>query len=270
MAIRILVMGIVVSVIGFLISIALIMRTDSAIHNFSLGYQNPATTSTQAPQSSVPVTKLPSTGTLSGGATFTWTLDMTSSGGYSTSAELDVGSPEPFQAGLANGDMTAGSACSLNAQTDAVVPAIITLRNTSANFATTVGANFTGIGSGSIPSFTGPELLWEAAYASGPQCTGQGDNNSEFSLYTTNELAAGSNSIVDGFFDITNYYSTPISSNGLTLLGDTILTVPTSFSVTNNSTGSTTEFNVIDVTGPGVVQTASGWQFTLAGTNPPA
>jgi len=266
MAVRILIAGIAVSVVAIALSLALTVYTNSMVNNLSsLGNQNLGSAGTTVPQSSVPGTTPSLTYGLTGGATFSWTVDMTSSAGASATVELDVGNPQPFQSGTTNGDATAGSACSLSALTDEVIPAIITLTNTSANMATIVGANFAGIGSGSIPSFTGPELIWEAAYAGGPQCTGQDGNSSTIDMYTSNAIAAGARAVTDGFFDITNYF--PSASSGSSVMADTILTVPSTFTVTN-AAGSTTVFNITNVSGPGVVQTSSGWEFTLAGTSP--
>jgi hypothetical protein len=265
MATRILWIGIAISVVAISLSVAIGVYTNSVVSSLtSPPFQITTTT--------VPTITLPLSSTLSGGVAHSWTVSMTASGGYSATAELEVGNPAPYQLGLTSGDATAGSACSLTAGTDAVIPAVLVMTNTSANLTTTLGADFSGIGQRSIPSFTGPELIWEANYSGGPQCAGQGNGATDLNVYSLSEAASGTDSVTDGFFDITNYYSSSLNGGGSSILGDTILTVPTSFYVTPSSNGGssvTTLFYVSGVTGPGVLKTSSGWEFTLAGTAPP-
>jgi hypothetical protein len=265
MARRILVIGIAVSVLAIGSSIAVVSYSDSKLNQFSQELQQPTTT--------LPTTTLPLTSVLSGGATNSWIVSMTDGDDDSATVELEVGSPQPLQNGVTNGDATAGGACSLDDDTDTAIPAVIVMTNTSPDDATTVGADFSGIGQGSIPSYTGPELIWEAQYSGGAQCDGQTDGSANVLINSTDPVTSGESIDTDGFFDITNYYS-PGTSDGLPgVLADSILTVPTSFDAsTTSSDGSstTTQFTVTNVTGPGVEQTDSGWEFTLAGTQPPS
>jgi hypothetical protein len=265
MARRILGIGIAISVVGILISVAVTIYSDSVINRLATTplYQTPTTT--------LPSITTPLSSTLTGGATHTWTISMTTSLGDTASAEIEVGSPETFQDGITNGDATAGTACSLNPGTDEVIPADIIMTNTSTGDLT-VGVDVSGIGQESIPSFTGPELIWEAEYSAGPQCAGQDDGNTDVNIYSEDEVQSGAGSTTDGFFEITNFV--PQSSTGVNtgVLGDAILTVPTNFEVSpdGDGTGVYTDFTVTGVSGPGVVQNSSGWEFTLAGTDPPS
>jgi hypothetical protein len=203
-----------------------------------------------------------------------WIITATATGGYSMTAELEVGNPEPFREGIANGSATAGSACSLNAETDAVIPAELILTNVTPGFPATPGITLDGIGSGSIPGFTGPELLWEAQYADGAQCAGQGDGNSSFGVNATNPLGTNETSTAAAFFDITQYYSPDQPNGDPSILGDALLTVPSSFQVdlsnsqSNSTSNAYTSYIVDGVSGPGVVPVDGGWEFSLAGTPP--
>jgi hypothetical protein len=189
----------------------------------------------------------------------------------SASAEIEIGSPETFQEGITNGNATAGTGCSLNPGTDEVIPADIIMTNTSTDEITT-GVDLSGLGQESIPSFVGPELIWEAQYSGGPQCAGQDDGNTNVNIYSEDEMQSGAQSTTDGFFEITNFAPESSSGTGISVLGDAIITIPTNFDVSpdGDGTGTYTDFTVTGVSGPGVVQNASGWQFTLAGTDPPS
>lgn len=270
MANRILTFGIAVSVLSIGISIALFAYTSSTINSFSAFANQALQTTTTFPQTTVPQSDLSQVSALPGGGAYNWTIYLSSSDGNSSTAELSVGDLEQYQAGITNGDVAAGSACTLSTQTDAVIPAVLTLTNTSSGTAAPVGIDFSGIGSGSIPDFTGPSLIWEADYSTGPQCTGQNDGSSEVDVYSSDDAASGSQTITDAFFDITDYYPSVGSGGSTSVLGDTDLTIPSSFEITNSTTEVSTEYQVTSVSGPGVVQSPSGWEFTLAGTDPPS
>jgi hypothetical protein len=264
MARRILLIGISISVIGIGLSIAAAVYSNSVVNSFT----TPTFDTTPTVPDSTPVLS----STPAGGTAYTWTIDLTADGGATSTVQLEVGEPEVYQIGLTNGNATAGDACSLNVGTDEVVPAVVIMANTSSQ-AATLGLDLSGVGEESIPGFAGPELIWEANYSSGPQCTGQTDGDSSVVIYSDNEVASTADIVTDGFFEITNYSATSDSGLGTDVLGDAVITVPTTFDVNPSSSGGTgayTDFTVTGVSGPGVEQTGSGWEFTLVGTTPPS
>ncbi len=249
MALRILVMGIVVTAVSLAGSLATVFYLNAAAHRISAAY--PVTSPSVAP-SSVPTTTPPSQ---VGVGSPTWTIDLTSPSGAAATATLQLGTVEPFQNGLVNGALTAGTACQFTPNVDGVIPAVLTLTNGPSNSAMVVGVDIQGIGSGS----SGQLLTWEAQYTGGPQCTGQNDGSYDVNVYSTNPLSAGSSSTTDAFIGVLGLYG-GTSLNPSSVLSQEVLTVPSTFQV--GGTGGT--YSVTDVTGPGVTPVAMGWQFTLA------
>ena len=270
MARRILLWGITWSLLWTGVSVALVSWTDSSIQSFFTTHFSGGPTYATTP--STTTTTVPSGGgaTLtSATAVHTWTVSLTSTGAQVLTATLEIGRPEAYQSGDVNGNATAGTACSLTAGTDEVIPANVVMDNLTPGQVSTLGADFSGIGSQSIPALFGPELLWEASYSTGTQCSGQGDGSSDIVIYSENMEPSGSPVTTNGFLEITNFSSPNYSA--AQVLQDAVITVPSSFSVTPTGNGGdavATDYTVTGVSGPGVVQTASGWQFTLAGTSP--
>lgn len=151
-----------------------------------------------------PSTAPPATATPAGPLNTTYSFTESEAGGYTFSGTLELGSPQQFQSGsITEGSLTAGSACSMNPQTDAVIPAFLSVRNTSSG-------NFNAIG--------GVDLQWsssaiggiEVGYSSGPSCDGSGSGGSgtdEVNLESTNPLTPGSETSTDLFVWVPDYYS---------------------------------------------------------------
>ncbi len=270
MARRILIWGMAWTLLGTGVSIALVARTDSSFTSFwrahfSGAHTMATTTSTTTPT----VASSGGTALTSANAVHTWTVSLSSPDSQALTASLEIGSPEAYQGGETNGSATAGTACSLTPGVDEVIPANVVMENQTPDQVSTLGADFSGVGSWSIEALPGPELLWEASYSTGTQCTGQGDGNSDVVIYSENLEPSGTSVTTNGFFEITNFSSPNYSA--AQVLDDAVITVPSAFSVTptgNSGDAIVTDFTVTGVSGPGVVQTASGWQFTLAGTPP--
>jgi hypothetical protein len=226
------------------------------------GYYTTSTVPTETTGAPVPV----------GAFVRTWTISASATGGYSMTAELRVGNPQPYEANIINGQTTAGMACSLSSQTDAVIPAELVLTNTTSSFNATPGIDVDGIGTSSIPGITGPVLLWEADYSSGATCTGQDDGATSFNVESSVPDSPGQSSTSDAFFDITDFYSPSDPTSDTSVLADTVLSIPSSFTITPNSSdggpGAPITYQVNQVTGPGVAQSDESWEFTLAGSTP--
>ncbi|HZU80980.1 MAG TPA: hypothetical protein VE991_13765, partial [Acidimicrobiales bacterium] len=109
----------------------------------------------------------------------------------------------------------------------------------------------------------GTGLDWEAVYG-GSNGSATCDDQNSFGVGFSN---VDNSSRQYGFFDITGYYGGSASTS--TILGDTIIDVPASQSETFND-GTSENFTVTNVTGPGVVQSSDGWEFDLAGATPPS
>jgi hypothetical protein len=141
----------------------------------------------------------------------TYNFTETEVGGYTFSGWLSLGAPEVFQNGITEGNLTAGSACSINPQTDAVVPGFLTVNNTT--------QNFSAIG--------GVELQWssgaiggvEVGYTGGAQCEGEdsGGGSNSFGIESTDAEPDGQGASGDFFIVIPDYYS-PANPHGNTSL----------------------------------------------------
>lgn len=144
------------------------------------------------PSTEVPSTEVPSTpaGSLSNVYDFT----ATASGGYTFSGTLSIGAPQHLVSGLQEGSLTAGSACSINSENDAVIPADFQMDNTTANFSSYVGARLQW----STSAISGIEV----GYTDGAQCetNGVGTNS-------TNPEPQGFGFNVDMFIVVPSYYN---------------------------------------------------------------
>lgn len=140
----------------------------------------------------------------------TYNFTESETGGYTFQGTLSFGAPEQFQSGITQGDLTAGSACNINAQTDAVIPALLSETNTSSGFNAIVGT----------------ELAWDSSaidgieigYKDGPQCEGQSDGESRLNVETTSPSATGSGFSANMFIVVPNYYSPQYPSGNAALL----------------------------------------------------
>lgn len=138
------------------------------------------------------------TPTLAPEAAFTnqWSATALAPGGYSENVELETGAPEHFTDGMMNGRATAGATCSINSETDAVVPAKLTVTNTSPGNFSSYPAIAVGFGS----DWSGAAA--EVAYSDGPQC-----QTSEFNVEWTESVSSGNSVGIDLYFVISNYYT---------------------------------------------------------------
>lgn len=124
----------------------------------------------------------------------TYSVSSGSDGGYTYEGTVALGRPEHFRTGLTNGQLTAGSACSISEQTDAVIPGRITMRSTTENFDTRPGIAL------SWASYEISSL--EANFSSGPSCENDG-----LSVSSTDSVADGGGFSVDFFLIVADYYS---------------------------------------------------------------
>ena len=270
MARVILVLGIVWSLLLTGLSFSLVQWGSTAVVGVVQRQITHTNTYSTTPATTTPAVVSSGTTTLNAAtAAHVWTVYLTSSSGQALTTSLEIGSPEAYQSGLTNGSAVAGTSCSLTPGTDEVIPANVVMNNVTPGQVSTLGADFSGIGGQSIPALMGPSLLWEASYSTGSSCDGQNDGRTDFGIYSDNQEPEGTTNTTNGFLEITNFSSPNYSA--LQVLQDAVITVPSSFSV--NPTGGqgnsvATDFTVTAVQGPGVVQTSSGWEFTLAGTTP--
>lgn len=151
-----------------------------------------------------PSTSPPPPSTPAGPLNTTYSFTESEAGGYTFSGTLQLGSPQQYQSGsITEGSLTAGSACTMNPQTDAVIPGYLTLENTS---------------SGNFNAIAGVQLQWsssaiggiEVGFSDGPSCEGSGSGgsgNDAFGLQSTNPLSPGSQTSADLFIWIPGYYS---------------------------------------------------------------
>jgi len=170
--------------------------------------QVPASTSSQ---STTTTTTTPST------FTNTWSFSATGSNNYTESGTIAIGQVERFQQGLTNGNATAGSACTIDAQTDAVAPVMLTLTNTTPNF------SMTGQYSIGEPLTDQQPLEGELDFTSGSQCFGSSTGSNSAGVTCT--LGAGQTCTVFGFVILPNYYSPAFPSGDSSELASVALTV---------------------------------------------
>ncbi len=153
--------------------------------------------------------------------TTSWTMNASTPSGYTMTAILRIGSPERYRPGLRNsaGDptgngITAGSSCQLSSQTDTVIPAELTITNTTPTYDAPIGLSVIGIRRfRSLLSITSinpvPSLSFEGQFSDGSTCKHEDgtESGSELSVVSANNLAPNKFIHMDGFFEIKNYYS---------------------------------------------------------------
>jgi hypothetical protein len=160
------------------------------------------------------------------GVVGTWTITATNSEGYAATAVLEVGAPERPTAGT-------GSACGANAQTDAIVPARLTLTNTTAGFSAVIGFSLDRVQGTDFRYFdfvpdedlplpvAAPGQrndLWVGSaveYSDGPSCnTGDPDEmfDSMFEiLYQSNPLEPNQSATTEFEFVVRDYFTPQLS-----------------------------------------------------------
>ena len=252
--------------IGAFLLVAAFILFPGLANGGSFGGNNP-NLGTSPPSTFLTPTTLVTTSTIGVGRFVrSWNFTATATSGYSESVELQVGNPVQYQSGLANGQDVAGSACTLD-QTDALIPFEMTLTNTTTGFDTFVTASFSGIGSTSLPGFPGAELDVEAAYSGGSQCFNSANGDSSFSTNSSVTLSPNGNSVLFGFFVVTNFYSPNFPNGDTSMLDGTVLSVyqTQSYSPTDGSAG--INYAINSLTGPGSADLGGTWEFDLAGTS---
>ncbi|HEX4728469.1 MAG TPA: hypothetical protein VH298_11775 [Jatrophihabitans sp.] len=140
----------------------------------------------------------------------TWTVHETAEGGYSEIVTLSVGSPEHLRPGLSQGSLVAGSACSIDSTTDAVLPGRLTETNTTGSFPAYTAAAFSFGGQWSSPAV-------EVSFSQGPECETNGYND-----HSIDRLQPQARTLANLFFVLSGYY-TPDHPDG----DPSILTVAT-------------------------------------------
>lgn len=146
-------------------------------------------------------------------------LELKSTSGYTATATLRRGSLEKADY-QQNGTLRLGSSCSVNPETDAVIPFQISVTNTTPNFSASPSIEVVIDGpNDSLPTKVSAEI----GYSEGPQCV----NTLAFS--PTDPLKPGASTYASGFFIASNYYS-PAHPNGEPgLLKNAVLIVKPAF-----------------------------------------
>jgi hypothetical protein len=159
-------------------------------------------------------------GTLDG----SWTVPETGPGGYSEAVTLSVGAPQHFQPGLSQGQLTAGAACSIDASTDAVIPAQLVETNTTSGFAAYTAASFSFGTQWNSPAV-------EVHFDEGPQCETSGYND-----HSVAKLQPQTRSSTDMFFVLSGYYTPAYPAGDPSVLATaTVLFAATSFTPDDGS-----------------------------------
>jgi hypothetical protein len=254
-----------VGVAGLILTIVIVASLNHSANNLATEY---LTTTTELGNTGG-FTTTSTTGTTdniespAGGTVNTWTASATASGGYSETISILTGHVEHAKDGATNGPDVAGQACSFNSTTDALVPVVINLTNTTSDFSSTVGYDIGFVGSDASA------ISFEGSYTGGEQCDGASSDEESSSINGNSVgLSAQHTSTTDGFLILPNYYS-PAHPNGTTaLLADIVLSISADQEINTSDSDSSTDYTVNSVTGPGVESSDGSWSFDLAGTTP--
>ena len=200
----------------------------------------------------------------SGAMTHEWNFTMTRAGGYVVNGVVSLGDPGHYQAGLTNGEDTAGSACTIDPQADAVIPLAIRLTNATSGFSTDVAVT---VGLDAQSDGGGLPLMAEIHYTDGSQCFGQSSGSAQVELQSSQPLVPGGSTVGSGFLVIPGYYTPNYPTGDSTALADTDLAIaPTQDWTATDGGGESTQFTVSGVDGPGVSNVDFGaWTFNVAG-----
>lgn len=204
----------------------------------------------------------PAAPVVAGATTHSWNFSMTRPGGYVFNAVVGVGDPVHMTAGLTNGNDTAGSACSIDAQADAVMPFTISLVNATSGFSSGVGVTFVlaeNANAGGLP------LLAEMHYSSGPTCSTESANSATVGLASLQPILPGRALYGSGFLVVRGYYTPNHPDGDAAALGGDGLQLAPAQGFTDAG-GSSTQFSIGSVQGPGVTTGTFGeWTLNLAG-----
>ncbi len=141
----------------------------------------------------------PATGTGSAAPHFirTWTLTSSNGAGASEKVTVSVGRVERFSPQARDGSLVAGDLCHLSARSDALVPAVLVMTNTSPAAPITVGAGLTG-----------PPVQWEVTNPGGPPCEDSPHSGPPLDLQSLAPIAPGKAQTYPFFFVVRHYYPT--------------------------------------------------------------
>ena len=221
--------------------------------------------------------------TAAGDLTQIWSATATASGGYQEGITISAGAPQHFNSNLDNDGAVLGETCGGNSSTDAVVPAEISIENTTSSFDATVGvalewAEYSG-DSGNSGSGTNASMLFEGNYSDGAQCSNSNDDDGgdgdSMNVDSTTSLADNSATDLYGYFVIANYYSPDDPSGDSSFLANTLITVSDDSVISgsgdsgdsgNTGSGNSIDWTITSLSGPGVASGTSNYEFDLAGT----
>lgn len=187
----------------------------------------------------------------------TWTFTASQDGGYKQTGTLTVGEALPVSRSAYFADifgdaaLIASSACSMDADRDAVIPYRLKLANTTNGFDAQVAARMTS---------TAP---LETTYADGPTCAEDG-----LVGWTSAEiLSPGDAAAQEGFIVLENYFTPNAPEGDPAVLG----AVRMSLAPSDDAAGRSWLTDPPGVSGPGIVVTGEGFNtdFYLSGVVPP-
>lgn len=185
-----------------------------------------------------------------------YTFVLARGGGYSFAGTFSFGQPTHIsQASVTNGSETfsASEGCEANSQTDAAIPALVSVTNTTSSFSAS-GAAFVA---GSLES---PPVIEVANYfQSGAVCRGL-SGLAERQGWITEELQPGRSSTELLMIYIKNYYSPTTPTGDQALLARCRVVIAGGTDKSGNSWG------VQSLNGPGTTgSAASGYEIVLVG-----
>ncbi len=200
----------------------------------------------------------------SGAMTHVWNFTMTRAGGYVVNGAVSLGDPRHYQAGLTNGDDTAGSGCTINPQGDAVIPLTIRLTNATTGFSTEAALSISLGAQGLDKGFS---VTAEMHYTGGSECRGTVTGSPTVGLQSSQPLLPGRFVVGNGFLVIPDYYTPDHPDGDSAALAATQLVIwPTQNWTATDGTGQSTQFSVSGFEGPGVSDLGfGGWNFNIAG-----
>ena len=268
---RVLFAGVAVSVLALALSVSLTLALTSDTSHVATSSSTFGVAPAASPTSSVPTSTVSA-----GGLTRSWTFAGTSPGGYAMSGTFRIGKPQKPRPGLTIGDATLpstmtgdeDSTCEAGSVTEAVIPAELTVTNTSSNLDATVGVSLANMSTADLDGFTS-ELQWEGEYAGSLQC--DTDTPGDVNIVSDDPIEPHTSVTAFGFIVVGNYYTLDRPQGNVTILQYAAFGIESRQDEAPATGNSSEEINysVADVRGPGVSRTPDIWIFTLAGTRLP-
>jgi uncharacterized RDD family membrane protein YckC len=178
------------------------------------------------------------------------TLNLSAPGGYTGTGTFELGAVQHASSGLQNGAITLGSACQVNNETDAVIPFMMSVTNTSAGFSASPDYSVSLV---NAPT-ENLSISAEVQYNEGPQCINMSEvSETKLGISAANPLAPNASSGPSpGFFIISNYYSPAAPSGDNSSLSSALLQF--------TGGGNNEQYTVDSATGPSDSQSSG---FTL-------